>query len=221
MGPNALSVFFVHLKFWKEDGQDVKSSASDKEGFKTLKDLNKLFKIMSATQFRQNNLHQCEQNMNTTNNLKMVMKQIFSDPMIENRVMQPGPPIPETEFKIHTIPRKLHSSFYSVVHRNPNYKNIRVIKLKFHPKTWTINQKEKPLTWSHFVSNIGGSLGIWTGSSIISLIHIATSICGWFFNKLCKKQANHQVNNDQHEMETGTNSIEAIQVEYNLQICSF
>lgn len=62
-----------------------------------------------------------------------------------------------------------------------------LVVLIFNPKNWLIDYYDGSLSWSQFISNIGGSLGIWTGSSIISLVHILTSFISWLKRSICRR----------------------------------
>lgn len=67
------------------------------------------------------------------------------------------------------------------------------LRLSFHPSTWVVEEQLRSLPFIQFMSNIGGTLGIWTGSSFISLIHLFVVLINLLWKQLKKKHAQNQV----------------------------
>jgi len=78
------------------------------------------------------------------------------------------------------------------------------IFVKFeNPRSWLVTEYSRSLSFSQFVSNIGGTLGIWTGSSIVSSLHLVVCFANFVRSRLRGQQANVAVNNNNTDNNLG------------------
>jgi len=60
------------------------------------------------------------------------------------------------------------------------------------PDLWIVHEYVTSLSASQYISNIGGSLGFWTGSSIVSILHLIICALIWIYHEI--KKTNNIVN---------------------------
>jgi len=74
--------------------------------------------------------------------------------------------------------------------------------LLFSPiDTWLVTEYVDSLPFWQLVANIGGTMGIWTGSSIVSLIHMAFYLFAWCLGR-DEAEEEEQPTNTQQENRT-------------------
>lgn len=76
----------------------------------------------------------------------------------------------------------------------------RIYTLRLHadPSEWVTEERIRSLSFFQFISNIGGTLGIWTGSSIVSLIHLVATLVAWLYRTFCKSASNQVAPGEQN-----------------------
>lgn len=61
------------------------------------------------------------------------------------------------------------------------------IDLLLNPSKWETEERVSTFSFFQLISNIGGTLGIWTGSSIVSLIHLVFTLSCWLHKTFAKR----------------------------------